>query len=117
MFAVFEVVKHGHVNGSALEATVFTATAVGFFIAPDLTFLIGAGQPVVKSHIAPKAVPWYNAMHRMWLPISLTTIIGVVFAPLGFATLAQFIRGLSWMAHIALDRAGGYGLRNADGSR
>ena len=116
-FAVFEVTKHGFVNGSALHATVLTLAAVGFFVAPDLTFLIGAGQPVPNGHIATAAVPWYNAMHRMSLPLALTSIVGIALAPLSLWSLALFVGGLSWMAHIALDRAGGYGLRNPDGSR
>jgi hypothetical protein len=116
-FTVFEVAKHGYVHGSALEATVLTATAVGFFVAPDLTFLIGYGQPAQKGHLAKQAVPWYNAMHRISIPLLLTSIIGVALAPLAFWSLALFIAGLSWMAHIALDRSAGYGLRAADGSR
>jgi len=60
-FAVFEVVKHGYVNGSALDAAVLTTVAVAFFVAPDLTFLVGAGQPVAKGHLAPRAVPFRTA--------------------------------------------------------
>lgn len=117
VFAVFEVVKHGYVNGTATDAALLTATAVGFFVAPDLTFLIGAGQPAAKGSLPVRAVPWYNTMHRMWIPLTLTTIIGIALAPLALIPLAGFIGGLSWMAHIALDRAAGYGLRNPDGSR
>ena len=116
-FAVFEVVKHGYVNGTATDAALLTSAAVGFFVAPDLTFLIGAGQPAAKGSLPTRAVPWYNTMHRMWIPLSLTTIIGIALAPLALVPLAGFIGGLSWMAHIALDRAAGYGLRNPDGSR
>jgi hypothetical protein len=116
-FAVFEVVKHGYVNGTAIDAAFLTATAVGFFIAPDLTFLIGAGQPAAKGFLPTRAVPWYNTMHRMWIPLTLTSIIGIALAPLAQVPLVGFIGGLSWMAHISLDRAAGYGLRNPDGSR
>ncbi len=116
-FAVFEVVKHGYVNGTVVDATLLTAAAVGLFVAPDLTFLIGAGQPAAKGSLPVRAVPWYNTMHRMWIPLTLTTIIGIALAPLALVPLAGFIGGLSWMAHIALDRAAGYGLRNPDGSR
>ena len=51
-FAVFEVVKHGFVNGTATQAALVTSAAVGFFVAPDLTFVIGAGQPTQKGHLA-----------------------------------------------------------------
>jgi hypothetical protein len=113
----FELVKHGFVDGGALEAILLTSAAVGFFIAPDLTFLVGIGQPVEKGNLARRAVPWYNAMHRMWVPFTLTSVIGLALAPLALVPLAAFIGGLAWMAHIALDRAAGYGLRNPDGSR
>ena len=71
-FTAFEVVKHGYVNGAAADAALLTATAVGFFVAPDLTFLIGAGQPAAKGSLPTRAVPWYNTMHRMWIPLTLT---------------------------------------------
>jgi len=116
-FAVFEVVKHGYVNGTATDAVILTGTAIGFFVAPDLTFLIGIGHTAAKGSLPTRAVPWYNTMHRMWIPFALTTIIGIALAPLALVPLAGFIGGLSWMAHIALDRAAGYGLRNPDGSR
>ena len=111
------VVKHGFVNGTATDAALLTSAAVGFFVAPDLTFVIGAGQPTQKGHLAGRAVPWYNAMHRISVPLTATAIIGVALAPLALGPLALFIGGVSWMAHIALDRAAGYGLRNPDGSR
>lgn len=116
-FALFEVVKHGFVNGTLLDAAMLSAVAFGCFVAPDLTFLIGIGEPVPHGNLARRAVPWYNRMHRMWFPFALTSLIGIVLAPLAFVPLAMFIGGLSWMAHIALDRSAGYGLRNADGSR
>lgn len=116
-FAVFEVVKHGFVNGSPWYATVLTATAIGSFIAPDLTFLIGARDTVAKGAISTKAVPFYNTAHRMLIALAFTTAIGIGLAPLAPLPLAAFIGGLSWMAHIAMDRAAGYGLRNPDGSR
>ena len=116
-FAVFEVTKHGYVNGSAFDAIVLTATVVGFFVAPDLIFHIGAGDDVEHGSISPRAVPFYNAGHRMLIALTFTTVIGIGWAPLAPLPLALFVGGLSWMAHIALDRTAGYGLRNPDGSR
>ena len=116
-FAVFEVVKHGFVNGSAVYAIALTAAAVGSFIAPDLTFVIGAGNDVAKGSLSTRAVPFYNALHRMPVAFAFTAGIGIGLAPLAPLPLAVFIGGLSWMAHIAMDRAAGYGLRNPDGSR
>jgi hypothetical protein len=117
VFAWFEVGKHGYLGGSAIDAIVLTTVAVGAFVLPDLTFLVGVGQPVKKGYLPTKAVPYYNAMHRFLPPLLLTPIVGVGLAPLGRGGLALFVAGLSWMAHVALDRAAGYGLRNPDGSR
>ncbi len=116
-FAVFEVVKHGYVNGSASYAAVLTTTAVGAFIAPDLTFVVGIRDDVPHGSMSRKAVPFYNAAHRMTVALGLTLVIGIGLAPLNSAAVVAFVGGLSWMAHIAMDRAAGYGLRNADGSR
>ena len=115
-FIGFELAKHGYV-GATGDAVILTASAVGFFIAPDLTFLTGLGDPVSKRMMSPRAVPYYNAMHRIEPPLILTVGIGVLIAPLGLLGIAAFIGGLSWMAHIAMDRTAGYGLRNADGSQ
>lgn len=116
-FAVFEILKHGFVNGSPAYAFVLVVTSIGFFIAPDLTFAVGAGDVVAKGSISRGAVPFYNAAHRMSVAFAFTALIGVGLAPLSSLPLAVFIGGLSWMAHIAMDRAAGYGLRNPDGSR
>lgn len=117
MFATFEIIKHGYVNGSTTDAMVLTASACAAFVAPDLTFVIGAGQPAPKGSLPTRAVPWYNTMHRMWIPLTITSTVAIALAPLTLAGLAGFVGGLSWMAHIALDRAAGYGLRKPDGSR
>ncbi len=117
VFAVFEVAKHGFMNGSPTYAIILTATAIGSFVAPDLTFLVGVGDTVKQGSISTRSVPFYNAAHRMPVALLFTTAIGIGLAPLSRLPLAGFVAGLSWMAHIALDRAAGYGLRNLDGSR
>ena len=117
VFAWFEVIDHGYVNGDAVDAVVLTMVAVGAFVLPDLTFLIGVGQQVERGYLPVRAVPFYNAMHRFGPPLLLTTFIGVVVRPHGAIGPALLVGGVSWMAHIAMDRAAGYGLRNADGSR
>ena len=44
VFAWFEVIKHGYLEGSAIDAIVLTTVAVGAFVLPDLTFLVGDGN-------------------------------------------------------------------------
>ncbi|GAB3959452.1 hypothetical protein GCM10029978_006540 [Actinoallomurus acanthiterrae] len=102
-FAVLEVVKHG---------VLPLVAAVLFAIAPDLTMLIGASE-AGHGRLSPRAVPYYNAAHRFWAPFIL--IVACVVAPVGGTAI--FTAGLGWFAHIAYDRAFGYGLRDRDGRR
>ncbi|MFI6388603.1 DUF4260 family protein [Nonomuraea sp. NPDC050547] len=102
-FTVLEVVNHG---APAL------VTAIVFAIVPDLTMFIGAREGG-DGRLSPKAVPFYNFMHRPWIP--LVILVGYSFGPVDFVPL--FVAGLAWLLHVAADRAFGYGLRNRDGSR
>ncbi|NUT95396.1 MAG: DUF4260 family protein [Saccharothrix sp.] len=104
-FIVLEVVNHG---GPALVAALL------FLIAPDLTMVIGASTSTGKGKQSPKAVPYYNFMHRPWIPLAVL----VVYSAGGLGDwVPLFTAALGWLAHIAADRAFGYGLRARDGSR
>ncbi|MEV6105880.1 DUF4260 family protein [Streptomyces sp. NPDC051940] len=103
-FAVLEGVNHGWLA---------TAFAVFFFIAPDLTFLVGAKDTagLVRGQLPARTVPYYNAAHRALVPVALMAlyvVVPVVWAP-AFAALC------GWLAHISYDRALGYGLRTKEG--
>lgn len=100
-FAVFEIVKHG---GGAL------GLGLAFLIAPDLAMLIGANGKLAKGQLAPRAVRYYNAAHRVWGPLAL-----LVACTFWINSAALFTGGLAWLAHVALDRAVGYGLRAPSG--
>jgi hypothetical protein len=102
-FAVLEVVNHG---APAL------ITAVAFAIIPDLTMFIGARE-AGNGKPSPKAVPYYNFMHRPWIPLAI--MVAYSFGPVDFVPI--FVAGLAWLLHVAADRSFGYGLRNPDGSR
>jgi hypothetical protein len=100
-FAVFEVVKHG---------SWALGLGLGFLIAPDLAMLIGASGKLAKGQLAPRAVRYYNAVHRVWGPLAI-----LVACTLWINSAALFTGGLAWLAHVALDRAVGYGLRAPSG--
>lgn len=89
------------------------AGLIAFVIAPDLTFLVGLRQAkaMEPGQLPPVAVPWYNAAHRAWVPVLL--LVAYTVSPLSWAPL--FAAGLGWLAHIAIDRAAGFGLRSATG--
>ena len=103
-FAALEAVNHGWPAG---------LLAVAFFIAPDLTFLVGIGEArgMAKGRLQPRAVPYYNTAHRALVPLALMTLytFGPVTWPPAFAALC------GWLAHISYDRAFGYGLRTKEG--
>jgi hypothetical protein len=103
-FAILEGVNHGAAAWAALA---------GGLIAPDLTFLAAAGthEPVSRGQLPRKAVPFYNAAHRTWIPLALTA--AYTFGPLDAPALFTFL--LAWMLHIAVDRVAGYNLRGQDG--
>ena len=84
--------------------------ALGFALMPDLGLLAGIGHGLQKGQLAPRAVPIYNALHRLVGPtlIALLVIAGVLPS-------VWIAAALGWALHIAVDRAAGYGLRGSDG--
>lgn len=83
--------------------------AFAFWLAPDLTMLIGFSRELsAHGRLAPRTVPYYNAVHALPGPVVLLGV-ALAFLPvlLGPALL--------WLSHVLIDRALGYGLRTADG--
>jgi Domain of unknown function (DUF4260) len=99
--AVFEVARHG--QGALVLALTFA-------LAPDLPMRIGANRALARGQLAPAAVPFYNAVHRLWGPLAL-----LVAGTFWIDSAALFTGGLAWLAHIAIDRAAGFGLRTRQG--
>lgn len=81
-----------------------------FALGPDLALLAGAGRGLTKGQLHPRAVPLYNALHRLHGPVALTALAVAGLVPAGY-----LVGALAWAAHIAMDRAVGYGLRTPDG--
>jgi membrane-bound metal-dependent hydrolase YbcI (DUF457 family) len=105
-FTIVEAVNHGWLAG---------LLAVVFFIAPDLTFAVGAAEAgrtgLEKGQLQPKAVPFYNLAHRALVPLALAVVCTVLpgdWTP-AFAGMC------GWLAHISYDRALGFGLRTKEG--
>ncbi|MEU8120321.1 DUF4260 family protein [Spirillospora sp. NPDC049024] len=103
-FAVLEGVNHGW------PAVILALT---FFVVPDLAFLAGLrkARTVQPGQLPPRAVPYYNSLHRALVPFALMVVYTVT--PLNWAPIFAALCG--WMAHISFDRALGYGLRTKDG--
>jgi hypothetical protein len=80
-----------------------------FAIAPDVTLLLGAARDLEPGQLHPRAVPFYNAVHRLVVPGILVAVALVLHAD------GWLAGGLAWTAHIALDRSLGFGLRTPQG--
>src|SRR5689334_3175503 len=81
-----------------------------FAIAPDLALFAGIAPGLEKGQLAPRAVPLYNALHLAAGPLLLAGAIAAgLLGPLWLGA------AFAWGAHVALDRAVGYGLRGRDG--
>jgi hypothetical protein len=78
------------------------------FLLPDLPLVFGLASGLAPGQLHPRAVPSYNAVHTLLGP----ALLAASSLLLGPAALAG---ALAWLAHIAIDRAVGYGLRTPDG--
>ena len=83
-----------------------------FLIAPDLPLLGGMGGGLGPGRLNPRAVPFYNATHRLWEPLALAAVAPLLPSPWRFGWLAG---AAAWLLHIAVDRLLGFGLRDAQG--
>jgi hypothetical protein len=83
-----------------------------FAIGPDLAFLVGIGQTgsLERGQMPARAVPLYNALHRLWGPLALG-----LAAAAGLLPPVLLVGALVWGFHVCFDRAVGYGLRRRDG--
>ncbi len=85
--------------------------ALALWLLPDLAMLLGITSGAARDgRLAPRALPIYNAVHTYVGPLVLVAA-GVLTGPVVLGL------GLIWLSHVSIDRAAGYGLRNADGSR
>jgi hypothetical protein len=86
--------------------------ALCFGLGPDLPLLAGGPKGGAKGQLRPQAVPLYNAVHHVAGPLLLGAAAALGLLGPDRAWLAG---ALAWGAHIALDRAVGFGPRTADG--
>ncbi|MGP3977394.1 DUF4260 family protein [Streptomyces sp. 8N114] len=80
-------------------------------VLPDIALLYGAASAPTFDPLPPYAVRPYNVLHSPGVPLAL---FGAA-RTLGSRRLT--VAACGWLAHIAVDRAFGYGPRARDGSR
>ena len=81
-------------------------------MAPDIALLGGCGRDLAPGRLHPRAVPAYNALHRLAGPAALALVVALLGLGAGWTVAA-----LAWAGHIAMDRAAGYDLRTPGGFR
>jgi len=79
-----------------------------FLVLPDVALLAGVGGGLEPGRLHPRAVGLYNALHVFAGP----ALLGVASLWLGPVWLGG---ALAWAAHVLVDRAAGYGLRDRAG--
>jgi hypothetical protein len=102
----------------AAAVAVFTRMDAGwwvvpvFALGPDLAFLAGVGRmgSLERGQMPARAVPAYNALHRIQGPL----VLGLL-AVAGVVPPVLLVGALAWGCHVFFDRALGYGLRTRDG--
>jgi hypothetical protein len=86
--------------------------ALFFALAPDLAFVFGVAPGLARGQLHPRAVPLYNALHSLVGPLALAAAAGLNIFGLD---PVWCVGALAWAAHIATDRALGFGPRTAAG--
>ena len=86
--------------------------ALALWLVPDVALIAGVRRGFAEhGRLAPRAVPFYNAVHSLPAPVAVSVI--------GAAAANPLVAGLGvlWISHIALDRAMGFGLRTPTGEQ
>ena len=94
----------------AVEWSTGLGVVVLFAVQPDTDLLLAIGAPHRPGQLPRRAVPAYNALHHPATPLLL-----LLAATAGPLARLWVVAALAWGAHIAFDRACGYGLRTPDG--
>jgi hypothetical protein len=98
----------GLLSAAILLAGPGTWQTWAFFAGPDVALLVGVSPGLRRGQLHPRAVRLYNALHVLAGPVAF----GIVAVWIGPAWLAG---ALAWAAHVCMDRAAGYELRDRDG--
>lgn len=106
------------IAGAALVGVAVVVGGWGWWLlvlalAPDLPLFFGAGAGLAPGQLHSRAVLAYNLTHTVMGPAAAITVgLAVDIAGHGLGVL---VAGLVWGAHVAFDRACGYGLRTPAG--
>ncbi len=108
----------GAFGAGLILAGVATWQLWAFAIAPELLFLAGLGRGLRRGQLHPRAEPVYNAAHRPRPPLVFGGTLGgltLLDVLRSSVTIGWLAGACAWVAHIGLDRALGFGLRDRQG--
>ena len=83
---------------------------LAFGLMPDIALFAGIGTGLAKGQLHRRAVLPYNLLHSFVGPALLAAVALI----LHFDSVWP-VGALAWATHISVDRAAGYGMRNANG--
>jgi deazaflavin-dependent oxidoreductase (nitroreductase family) len=101
--AVFANMQAGQLGVGIIPLLVFG-------IVPDLTRLLGLGQPHAHGQMAARAVPAFNLMHHPLPPLAVLAL-----AAAGVLPPVLYVGALAWLGHIVVGLGVGDRLRSGDG--
>ncbi len=95
--------------GALAVAGASTWQLWALLVAPDIALLLGLAPGLERGQLHPRAVRLYNALHAPAGPLALAAVALLA------GDDAWLAGALAWGAHIAIDRAAGYGPRDRQG--
>ena len=97
------------IAGAAFAAFVVSPWLLAAWIVPDFSVLAGGFRIVdERGRMRPAAIRGYNSAHALLGP----AVLALASIALGHIAIAA---AALWLSHIAIDRALGYGPRDAEG--
>lgn len=110
LYALAGVALLGVAVWGSVVADTGVSTVLLFAVLPDIALLLAVTGDHQPGQLPRTAVPAYNALHHPLAPVAIGTA-----AATGLVGTYWLVAATTWGAHIALDRAAGYGLRTKDG--
>jgi hypothetical protein len=106
-FLIVQAATHGWAAGGVILV---------FALLPDVALIGAFARDLGPGRMNPRNVRLYNVLHSLWIPAALIAASFLPWPELALRSgLEVLLAGVAWLAHVVVDRALGYGFRDADG--